>query len=47
MYWKRKISYEDILGPPSQQTDAVKIWNVIDKIWKRKLKAKKTEDLKV
>ena len=41
---KRNISYEDIFGPPSKQTDAVKIWKVIDKIWKRKLRAKKTED---
>ena len=40
MMVKRKISYEDIFGQPSQQTDAVKIWKIVDKIWKRKLKDK-------
>ena len=34
-----KIHYEDIYGSPKKQTDAVKIWSIIDKIWKRKLKA--------
>ena len=34
---KRKISYQDIFGTPSEQTGAIKIWKVIDKIWNRKL----------
>ena len=41
---KRNISYKDIFGTPSKQTEAVKIWKIIDKIWKRKLKEKKTEN---
>ena len=36
----KQISYSDIYGPPSKQTEAIKIWSVIDKIWKAKLKAK-------
>ena len=34
-----KINYEDIFGSPKKQTEAVKIWNIVDKKWKRKLKA--------
>ena len=34
-----KLYYEDIYGSPKKQTDAVKIWSIIEKIWKRKLKA--------
>ena len=34
---KGNISYKDIFGTPSKQTEAVKIWKIIDKIWKRKL----------
>ena len=40
---KSKISYEDIFGPPNKQTDAVKVWRVIDKIWKRKIKEKNAD----
>ena len=36
---KNKIYYEDIFGSPKKQTEAVKIWKIIDEIWKRKLKA--------
>ena len=36
----KKISYSDIYGPPSKQTEAIKIWSAIDKIWERKLKEK-------
>ena len=41
---QRKISYQDTFGTPSKQIDAVKIWKVLDNIWKRKIQAKKTED---
>ena len=40
---KRKISYQDIFGTPSKQTEAIKVWKIVDKIWKRKLKNKKAE----
>ena len=40
---KSKISYEDIFGPPNKQTVAVKVWRVIDKIWKRKIKEKNAD----
>ena len=36
----KQISYSDIYGPPNKQTEAIKIWSAIDKIWKSKLKAK-------
>ena len=36
----KQISYSDIYGPPTKPTEAIKIWSVIDKIWKAKLKAK-------
>ena len=39
----QKISYQDILGTPSTQTEAIKIWKIIEKIWRRKLKDKKNE----
>jgi hypothetical protein len=42
----RKISYQDILGTPSKQTEAIKILKIIEKIWKRKLKDKKNEKKK-
>ena len=43
----RKISYQDILGTPSKQTEAIKILKIIEKIWKRKLKDKKNERKKI
>ena len=39
----RKISYQDMLGTPGKQTEAIKIWKIIEKIWRRKLKDKKNE----
>ena len=40
---KRKILYQDIFGTPNKQTEAIKIWKIIDKIWKQTLKEKKNE----
>ena len=39
----RKIAYDDIFGTPQRQVEAIKVWKIIDKIWTRKLKAKKNE----
>ena len=39
----RKITHDDIFGTPKKQVEAIKVWKVVDKIWKRKLKAKKTD----
>ena len=33
------VHYEDIYGSPKKLTGAAKIWSIIDKIWRRKLKA--------
>ena len=38
-----KISSQDNLGTPSKQTEAIKIWKIVEQIWKRKLKDKKDE----
>ena len=40
---KRKIIYQDIFGSPNKQTKAIKIWKIIDKIWKRKLEENKNK----
>jgi hypothetical protein len=34
------IRYEDIFGTQRQQSSAIKIWKIIDRIWRRKLKEK-------
>ena len=39
----RKITHDDIFWTPKKQVEAIKMWKVVDKIWKRKLKAKKTD----
>ena len=39
----RKISYEDIFGSQNKQREAIRIWMLIDKIWRRKLKNIKTQ----
>ena len=38
-----KISYEDIYGPPSKQTEAIKIWSIVEKIRNAKLKTKEKQ----
>ena len=39
----RKISYEDIYGPPSKQRDAIKVWSLVEKIRNRKLRIKENQ----
>ena len=39
----RKISYEDIYGPPSKQRDAIKLWSIVEKIRNRKLRTKENQ----
>ena len=42
---KYKISYNDIFGSPYKQTEAIKIWLVVQKVRDRKLKTKEMSDL--
>ena len=41
---KQNISYSDIFGPPSKQTVAIKVWSIVESIWKKKLKAEEAKE---
>ena len=41
---KENISYSDIFGPPSKQTVAIKVWSIVESIWKKKLKAEEAKE---
>ena len=41
---RKNVLYRDIFGPPSKQTESIKIWSVVENIWRKRLKAKELQE---